>query len=353
MNHFDEKSVALVIGRFQPLHLGHELLIKTAFNFGEIVVVAVGVTEDKQRNYKNPYTFEERAQMIRAAFRMHFFEGKLLIVPVVDYKADDHVWCSRVNNAMHHALAGQGIKVPQQVYLADHRKDEATANYLSLFDPKLFKPFRPNSPVITTPSGDELSATSVRRIIYEAEDTSKLAGALYCGEYMSDKAVDVALHPDSLAEVRKFRTQHTAEKANAIQPASSLPFSLIAADCLVEVEHYILAIRRKDNGKIALPGGLVERNEDTQTAALRELQEETGLTTHGAILNTAIFDEPDRDPRGNRVLSVGYHIKHGFTPCEVKAGDDAKEAFWLHKSSINTAEWFADHREIVRHFLNI
>lgn len=39
----------------------------------------------------------------------------------------------------------------------------------------------------------------------------------------------------------------------------------------------IVLVRRRDNGKWALPGGMVDWGEDISTTALRELKEETGL----------------------------------------------------------------------------
>lgn len=58
---------ALVIGRFQPVHLGHVDLIKKAREHAGSVVVGVGSSNAKP-SLRNPFTFEERAQMLRAAF---------------------------------------------------------------------------------------------------------------------------------------------------------------------------------------------------------------------------------------------------------------------------------------------
>ncbi len=58
---------ALVVGRFQPLHLGHVQLVKAAREaFGE-VAIAVGSTTAKP-SARNPFTFEERKAMLQAVF---------------------------------------------------------------------------------------------------------------------------------------------------------------------------------------------------------------------------------------------------------------------------------------------
>lgn len=57
----------LVIGRFQPLHKGHEALIRAAIEDCVHVTVGIGSSKAKQ-SVKNPFSFEEREAMVRAAF---------------------------------------------------------------------------------------------------------------------------------------------------------------------------------------------------------------------------------------------------------------------------------------------
>lgn len=57
----------LVIGRFQPLHRGHQALIKAAIEDCVNVVVGIGSTNARQDG-RNPFSYEERAEMVRAVF---------------------------------------------------------------------------------------------------------------------------------------------------------------------------------------------------------------------------------------------------------------------------------------------
>ena len=78
-------------------------------------------------------------------------------------------------------------------------------------------------------------------------------------------------------------------------------------------------------GRWAFPGGFLNMEETAEQGALRELQEETGLT--GAYIEQFhTFTDPNRDPR-ERVLTIAYYALVRIQ--EVKGGDDAAEARWF------------------------
>lgn len=86
-------------------------------------------------------------------------------------------------------------------------------------------------------------------------------------------------------------------------------------------------------GDWAIPGGFVGIDESCETAAYRELKEETGVE-HVYLEQLYTFSEPARDPR-MRIISIAYMalVAPENIPTAITAGDDATEVQWF---DINT-----------------
>ncbi|MEZ4922183.1 MAG: NUDIX hydrolase [Crocinitomicaceae bacterium] len=108
----------------------------------------------------------------------------------------------------------------------------------------------------------------------------------------------------------------------------------------------VLLIQRKHEpfeGSWAIPGGFVDEGEDLEAAAIRELEEETGLVVD-SLEQLHTFGRPDRDPR-KRIISV-VHWKLLKDPnVEVYAADDASNLSWF--SIDDLPELAFDHAEVM------
>jgi bifunctional NMN adenylyltransferase/nudix hydrolase len=88
---------AVLIGRFQPLHNGHMALLQAALARSDQVVVVLG-SAWQAPNPKNPFSWQERAQMLREALPPAD-AARLRCVPVRDYY-NEPLWVQAVQQAV-------------------------------------------------------------------------------------------------------------------------------------------------------------------------------------------------------------------------------------------------------------
>lgn len=79
---------ALLLARFQPLHLGHLHAIESAKKKFDEVIIAVGSSNKKNSN-ENPFSFEERKEMIKMCV------PNTEVIGVEDME-NDKDWCKNV-----------------------------------------------------------------------------------------------------------------------------------------------------------------------------------------------------------------------------------------------------------------
>lgn len=110
----------------------------------------------------------------------------------------------------------------------------------------------------------------------------------------------------------------------------------------------LLVVRGQEpwKGHWALPGGFVDVDEDLPDAALRELEEETGIRGPD-LAQLGAYGAPDRDPR-MRIVSVAYWATVA-DPAEPTAGDDADDALWVSVSEAlsDPSRFASDHHRIL------
>jgi 8-oxo-dGTP diphosphatase len=108
----------------------------------------------------------------------------------------------------------------------------------------------------------------------------------------------------------------------------------------------VLLIRRKHDpyeGMWALPGGFVDENESLETAARRELHEETGVEVE-ELQQLQTFGDPGRDPRG-WTIAVAFLARVKAAELRPEAADDAAEVGWHRLDQLPPLAF--DHEEIL------
>ena len=308
-------KTGIIIGRFQPFHVGHLHSVGVAASQVDKLYVLVG-SANACRSIKNPWTFAERKDMIRSKLWSNHISN-VEIVPLNDYPYNDTQWIADVRATAEHYDMGKPT-------LFGHMKEGN--DYLKWFPDWKYRDIETPHPV---------NATSIRFRMYETDDP----------------AMPRTVRDD-------FAYYESEKRAFAGYPfPETLNFN--CGDAVVECQGHVLLIRRlraPGAGAWALPGGFKNRDETFLDCAVRELQEETNIRVpekvlRGSIVKTELFDSPKRSfgiPRNT--LAVYFRINpdpDGGLP-RANGADDAAECKWFPLTDVlNSMELYDDHAHII------
>lgn len=340
----EKADIGVLIGRFQPFHRGHAALLQRALAIAPKVVVVLG-SAFHARSAKNPFTWQERAAMIGCTLPQAERE-RITYLPLRDYYEDTR-WANAVRKGVADIAGGRPT-----VALVGHFKD-ASSYYLNHF---------PQWQLVAADNEGEIDASSIRRILFEAEDID-----------VSLSVID-ALVPTAVRQYLKAWTmlphyaglvQEHAQVAAYHAAWQAAPYAPIfsTVDAVVKAADHVLLIKRggfPGKGLWAVPGGFVEQRERLLQSAIRELEEETRLgvlssTLENALVDVKVFDHPDRSQRGRTITHAHFFdLKADHLPA-VEGADDAQEARWMPIVALASMEdeFFEDHFHILDHFLTL
>lgn len=401
-----KKKLALVFGRWQPLHNGHMCLFNEAIENYKHVLVFVG-SSNKPRTPQNPFTADERIDMLNTALATPFaerLEGIHDIVPLPDSYLDD-VWATDVrryvNSFIEQIIEEYGDEVPDyEIEIVGHEKDDSSY-YLHIF---------PEWHVNAVANYQGLNATDIRNELFNRKTPVDPGFQVriekylqtWCGfspdtakaylkhlpplppELTPDGAVDVskvfrpldlyylsANTPNGVHEfLRKYMTtdnyldmvEETVSYKNNKMAWGLGPYApmFVTVDAVVTYNGHVLLIRRKQSpgrGLWALPGGFIDQDNSLQDNVIRELREETRISVTNDRLKSCMgplvtFSDPYRSKRGRTITHASRINLDGHVDVlpKVRGDDDAELAKWFTFSEVLDFgnQLFEDHAEIIK-----
>lgn len=325
---------SILIGRMQPPHKAHIEIIQHALTISGTVLILLG-SSNIARDIKNPWTWMEREEMIRACFPAEV-QQRLLVFGVED-ALSDQTWLSSIQHTVDANTQNNNI------CLVGHQKDE-TSFYIKMFPQWDFE---------DVGNIRDVHSTDLRTSMFENETINGLEIPVGIVNYL-----DAFMNGEIFLKLRdEFRFM---EKYKSSWQHTPYPVTFVTVDSVVVCAGHVLLVRRKaEPGKNtwATPGGFLNQNERLFDAAIRELKEETGLkipipVLKGSLKSTLVVDDPNRSLRGRTLTHVFvFEIEpiDGKFP-KVKGSDDAGKAKWISFSTIKQMQdqFFEDHFRIIQ-----
>lgn len=338
-----EHNYCVFIGRFQPFHNSHLQVVREGLSQAKELIIVLG-SAHSARNIKNPWTTQEREEMIRASLSS-YENTRIHFVGVRDYFYNDNLWVADIQAKVNSITNGD----PTTALIGTYK--DSSSYYIKLFPQWEFLPSK---------SDGRLNATDFRNMYFgpkdefelEASSRGKLPHEVTAFMFNFMKTP----HYTSLCEEFKFIQEY--KKSWEVAP---YPVTFNTVDAVLIQSGHVLVVKRKFNpgkGLIALPGGFLKDTETLEASAIRELKEETGIKIDKIVLKNHVvdsktFDHPGRSLRG-RTITHAFCIRlpDGELP-EVKGGDDAAKAYWMPLMDVARLEheFFEDHCHIINYFL--
>ena len=276
-------DVGVIVGRFQvpELHEAHQDLIQSVINRHPKVVIFLGLSPCKT-TYNNPLDFEARKQLILDKF------PQVNVLYIKDER-DDDVWCRKLDGQI-----------------------------------------------------EDILGANQTAVLYGSRDS-------FIPFYTTKRFDTIELEPDrwiSGTEIRKSvsnRVKGTPDFRGGVIWGVNNQFSgpMLTVDIAVvneNVRNKILLCRKPSEKKYRFVGGFVQSGETAESAARRELAEETGLETGDMrFISTSVIDDWRYRKERNKVLTMLWYCKYIYGG--PKAADDISEVRWFDYSLLWDKDW--------------
>ena len=150
-----------------------------------------------------------------------------------------------------------------------------------------------------------------------------------------------------MAERIDYFVDPAAPRANSVVPSANV--------IVVNDQDEILLIRRTDNGNWAVPGGGMDLGESITHTAVRETQEETGITCEITGL-VGIYT----DPRHVILYTSNNEVRQEFSIVftarpvagELRPSSESSEPQWVSPAAIPNLQMHPSMRQRIQHYLD-
>jgi len=287
------------------------------------------------RSIRNPWTAQERREMIQAVFpddvaRLHFY--------AIEDRYNDALWVQDVQQAVQQITQHTA---QAKIGMIGCFKDQ-TSYYLTLF---------PNWHFINIKQTLLLNATDLRNLYFGKQTIAAQSGLPAVIEDYLKQFMQTPAYKELTYEAQYIQSYKDSWKSSPFPPI------FVTVDCVVLHQNKVLLIERKDypgKGLMALPGGFIEVSETLQQSAVRELYEETQVdlpvqTLLMSLRHSKVFDHPLRSMRGRTITHVFcFQLPDDMPTPNVQGGDDAAKALWCSMDDLKMDTFFEDHYHIVQ-----
>lgn len=354
------KNLYVVIGRFQPLHHGHISMIDEAHrlareNDGHVLVL-VG-SSNKKRSIDNPYSYDERCDMILKQWPTE--EGT--VMPLPDYDYSYKRWETLLYRTINYKLSKIQVEISDNISITfitsnkgvdgDLRKDWARDHQIISV-----------SPVDYEFNDFPISATNIRQslIVGDRAGVQERVSESTWGVIESNWDAVECMNADA----------RTIRQYNRMWEDAPFTPTFHATDAVVrDPNGMMLFIERggeMGTGQIALAGGFLEADISHEANMIKELKEETclDLDAKGHKIVTSWFcDETKRAMRGRMTTMVFLvDVDHEFRWVDgklylgsdlIEPKDDASKVMLINQLDITDHYMFSDHHGLVTKVLEL
>ena len=365
------------IGRFQPFHKGHKAIVDLTVKMmkpGDTFTIIIG-SADQQETERNPLSASQRKEMLSTELEGY----PVTILTINDSPYNYDLWIERLCAKM------LGFKSATHDDFLEKQEDFIKGfSNICIVGMENVEEYIDRITKYYTYAPTEHFNLGINSHIFSELDTQTSVHGSSIRAFI--RANDGRCPRRFYSDIKDF----VSEKVLAYLKTVNFPLIVYNAytkginyaestgckynSCFMTVDNIVfdkfldqvLLIKRKDNGKLAIPGGFAEPYMNMKDNALRELEEETSITAKMLKdafvkideLEPTLIDAPYRDPRSSHkcnFVSAVYvwqskvDALKNFIPY-IKAGDDAVDTVWLSKEECEDLpawRFHADHKKII------